>query len=164
MPGRRALRAHHLEVAVTELDGEGGEEGEEEHDQRPLALRRVHVEPLSHQREVCRRRVKGEILQRSDDGYTTRQTTPLKRTEENSQHAIFNPIPSKDTEDHAERDGAGQQEAEGGGLPPLVPQVDPQGDVGLDPAEQRPQDERQEGAEVVHRLLGEKLKPKPTVK
>lgn len=47
------FRALDVEAVVTELGGERAEEGEEEHDQRPLTSSCVHVETLRHQREVC---------------------------------------------------------------------------------------------------------------
>lgn len=46
------VRALDAEAAVTKLDGKSADEGEEEHDQSPLASWRLHEEALRHQREI----------------------------------------------------------------------------------------------------------------
>ncbi|CAB1352190.1 unnamed protein product [Coregonus sp. 'balchen'] len=46
------IGADDLEVVVSELNGKGGEEAQEEHDQRPLRPRRMHVKTLRHQGKV----------------------------------------------------------------------------------------------------------------
>lgn len=108
----RVVRAHRVEAAVTKLNSKSGEEGKEEHDQRPLASSCVHVEALSNQGEI---------------------------------------------ENHAESDSSGQQEANDADDLSLVLQVNSQGDVGLQPAEEQPQSERHEGAKVVNIILSKQL-------